>query len=208
MSLFNLFSKNKKTEMELVLLEEIKRYIRKWDKDDIYAISLYVYDNDDNPFEPTVTLGYNTMEKYKSEIEKALSEREAKWNFAFWLQNNEYKLGEGETQELVKKWMKKKDHRYHSNEELSKMLDIAKEDEKVMKEYYTITEKITSDFIQTLVNIVKELHETGFIKEEFGKEIPIIIHELEYYDQIAKQNIEANSKELLGDFVDFCKIGY
>ena len=36
------------------------------------------------------------------------------------------------------------------------------------------------------------------------KELPILIHELEYYDQIADQNIEANGDDL----VRFLPTGY
>lgn len=31
----------------------------------------------------------------------------------------------------------------------------------------------------------------------------ILIHELEYYDQIAEQNIEANGEDLVKDFTDW-----
>ena len=55
-----------------------------------------------------------------------------------------------------------------------------------------------------LVDIVKELHESGFIKETFGHEIPVLIHELEYYYEIGEQNIRANGTELAGDFAEFC----
>ena len=47
--------------MKDILLKEIKKYIESWDKSDIYAISLFVNDEEDNPCQPTVTLGYNTM---------------------------------------------------------------------------------------------------------------------------------------------------
>ena len=63
---------------------------------------------------------------------------------------------------------------------------------------------VTNAFVKVLVDIVKELHQSGFIKEKFGKEIPVIIHELEYYEEIANQNIEANGYELVEEFVNFC----
>lgn len=160
-----------------ILEEEIKNSIREWDKNDIYAVSLFVYDDNDDPREPTVTLGYNTVENYKEEIENASDEQEAKWNYAFWPQNEEFAFGFDETKEIVQKWIEENNY---------------SEDE------------ITDAFVQVLVDIVKELHASGFIKEQFGKEIPVLIHELEYYDRIAEQNIEANSYELVEDFVKFC----
>lgn len=63
---------------------------------------------------------------------------------------------------------------------------------------------VTNAFIKVLVDIVKELHQSGFIKKKFKEEIPVLIHELEYYEEIANQNVEANGYELVEEFVDFC----
>lgn len=162
--------------------------INKWQVDDIYAISLFVYDENDNPSEPTVTLGYNTISNYNDSIDSAWDEQEAKWNYAFWLQNEELIFGIGETKKIIKEWV---DNNFLN----STLLD---EDDE---------QKITKAFVAILIEIVKELHSSNFIKDKFNKEIPILIHELEYYDEIANQNIEANSYELVKEFVDFC-IGF
>ena len=172
--------------MKEILLKQIKAAIELWDTTDIYVISLFVYDENDNPLEPTVTLGYNTYSNFQENIDSAWDESEAKWNYAYWLQNEEFVFGIGETKQIVQNWISKN---------------------AVSIEFYTLDEEessITNLFIKTLVDIVKKLHSSGFIKEKFGKEIPIIIHELEYYDEIAEQNIEANGLELVQDFVDFC----
>lgn len=39
---------------------------------------------------------------------------------------------------------------------------------------------------------------------KYGKELPILIHELEYYQEIAEQNAEANGNQLVEEFVNFC----
>ena len=64
--------------------------------------------------------------------------------------------------------------------------------------------EITEAFVEMLVDIVRELHESGFIQETFKREIPVLIHELEYYYEIAEQNIRANGIELVDDFARFC----
>ena len=49
--------------------------IEQWDVPDIYAVSLFVYDEDDDPRKPTVTLGYNTesvMKKNWKKLQKHL----------------------------------------------------------------------------------------------------------------------------------------
>lgn len=69
--------------------------------------------------------------------------------------------------------------------------------------FYFITQK----FVDLLVSIVQELHSSGFIRNKFKKDIPILIHELEYYDTIAEQNLRANPADTVADFVRFCKEG-
>ena len=153
--------------MKEILLNMLKEKIKTWNKSDIYAISLWVNDNDDNP----------------------------RWNFAFWLQNEELIFGIDESQQIVKKWILENGFQYFTNDEL------------ITFEQIDEAEKITGVFVNVLVDIVKELHVSGFIKEQFGREIPILIHELEYYEEIANQNIEANGIELVKEFTKFCMYG-
>ena len=62
-------------------------------------------------------------------------------------------------------------------------------------------------FVNVLIDVVKDLHDSGLVAKKIGKEIPVIIHELEYYEQIAIQNIEANGKDLISpDFLHFCGV--
>jgi hypothetical protein len=60
---------------------------------DIYAISFWKDNIDDDPRRSTVAVGYNTLTNYRKNIDSASSEQEAKWNFAFWLQNEEALIG-------------------------------------------------------------------------------------------------------------------
>lgn len=180
--------------MKEYLLSEIKKCISSWDKSDIYAISLFFYDLDDNPCQPTVTLGYNTNSQWSAEIKYASDEQEAKWNYAFWLQNCELEFGTGDSQKIVREWLNDNELPYYSSQELFKSSDIDEEH----------LNSITKAFVNVLIEIVWNLHHSGFINEQFGKDIPVIIHELEYYDEIAQQNLKANPVELLEDFVQFC----
>lgn len=181
--------------------EQLKRLIisniEKWTDTDIYAISLFVYDDCDNPCKPTVTLGYNTESQIKKELDWASDEEEARWNYAFWIQNEFFCFGTDETADVVKNWINENNLPYYDDD------DPAWDNEEV----YSKTEKITKEFVDVLVCIAKEIHEQGILTQKFGKEIPIIIHELEYYDEIAEQNIKANGRELVEDFVDFCLYG-
>ncbi len=168
--------------------------INAWTDTDIYVVSLFVYDNNDNPCKPTVTLGYNTESQVQSTIEFASDEEEARWNYAFWLQNNFFVFGEDETAETVKNWIITSGFPYFEDD------DISLDNEEAIEK----TSEITSAFVSILIDIVRDIHELGILTQKFGKELPIIIHELEYYDKIAEQNIKANGEQLVKDFAEWC----
>lgn len=180
--------------MKDILKKLIISNIEKWTDEDIYVISLFVYDENDNPCKPTVTLGYNTEMQVKKETPNASDEQEARWNYAFWLQNEFFCFGIGETAIDVKNWLENNQLPYYED------CDEAWDDD----ETYDDVEVITKMFVEELICIVKEIHQSDLLMKKYGKEIPVIIHELEYYDEIAEQNIKANGKNLLADFVDFC----
>ncbi|MDD3589923.1 MAG: hypothetical protein PHO46_06600 [Thermoguttaceae bacterium] len=67
-------------------------------------------------------------------------------------------------------------------------------------------ENIEKVFLEILVRVVQALHKNGVLQAHFAKEIPIIIHGLEYYDMILDINLQANGKELIEKgFIDLCK---
>ena len=175
--------------------EQIKKLIidniSSWTDKDIYVVSLFVYDDCDNPCKPTVTLGYNTEKQVQSEFNEgfATDEEEARWNYAFWIQNDFLTFGVGETSDTVKKWVIENGFSYSDD-------DVAALD---MEE----TNKITQAFVDLLIDVVREIHEQKILTSNFGKELPIIIHELEYYDEIAEQNIKANGEELVSEFAEW-----
>lgn len=62
--------------------------IESWTDKDIYVVSLFVYDCNDNPSKSTVMLGYNTESQAAAECRYASGGDEARWNFAFWRKTN------------------------------------------------------------------------------------------------------------------------
>ena len=163
-----------------IIYNDVKKVMSTWKTDDIYAISFFVYDKDDNPSTPTLTVGYNTMAHAMSDNNLgALSPEEAKWNYAFWLQNQEYTFGyDSKTAQLIQDWV--------SSLELSNEKDA-----------------ITETFVNVLVEVSLKLHNDNVIIDVFGKEIPIIIHELEYYEAIATQNKRANPEGAIAEFLQW-----
>lgn len=180
--------------------DSIKEKILSWDKNiitDIYVISLYISDVLDDPRRPMVTLGFNTYNNFKQSIPDAYDEAEAKWNYAFWLQNEEIIIGDNYDENIedgvrITNWIKD--------------LGLYYTDEQEKNDFnYTLKlgEKITHSFVELCLNVVDRLHKEGIIKKKFGKEIPVIVHELEYYDTIADQNKKINPQKTIKEFVEW-----
>lgn len=77
---------------------------------DVYVVSLFVYDEEDDPRYPTATVGFNTDAQVAATSNDAWDEDEARWNFAFWLQNELGVLGDREHDpegaELRERWVR------------------------------------------------------------------------------------------------------
>jgi hypothetical protein len=156
----------------------------------IYAISFLIYDEDDDPLRPTLTIGYNT----EAQVERVLNNptdrhapdpAEARWNYAYWLQNELAVIGdstndpEGAAQraEWIGATPRFRDH----------------------------PEQVTARFVRGCVRLAHSFHEVGLIKRTVGRPVPVLIHELEYYDQIAEQTQAANPAGLADDFVNWVR---
>jgi hypothetical protein len=59
---------------------------------------------------------------------------------------------------------------------------------------------MASELVQIAVEVVQDLHRAGEVARLLGRPVPLLIHELEYYDQIALQNESANPPGLVADF--------
>lgn len=175
-------------------MDELKQYIKnQWqsayhsiDQDeleDIYVFSFFVYDDEDNPFKPTLTIGYNTLSNFDREKTRASNDQEAKWNYAFWLQNNLASIGQNDVigAALIEDWISTMELQYTGQDDSFDPLIFE-------------GKKITDNFVAMLVRIVQDSHSEGLTN------LPILIHELEYYDEIRDQNILANGEERVTEF--------
>jgi hypothetical protein len=167
------------------------------ERSDLYVVSLFVYDEDDDPRRPTVTVGYNTESDVAraSDSTKAFStdEHEARWNYAFWRQNQLALIcdtqSDPEGAQFREAWERAEGLWYDDPDDpRSDALD----------------EPLTEAFISLLERVVQRLH-AGDIERIFGKTLPVLIHELEYYEEIAAQNLRANPPSAVpGGFVQWC----
>jgi hypothetical protein len=166
---------------------------------DIYALSFYIQDQDDDPRHPVLQLGYNLRTHVAQSMPSASDAEEAKWNFAFWLQNELAFVGEPGTEsgQLLEAHLKAHGLWYSDEDEEADF-------DRCMK----IGDEITACFVGACVRIARALHEDGLIAQRFSRPIPIIVHELEYYDQIAVQTAAANPPGVAREFEDWIAILY
>jgi hypothetical protein len=158
---------------------------------DIYALSFFIFDVDDDPRHPILQLGYNTLTHLKERTPSASDADEAKWNYAFWLQNELTFIGEPGTE--GGQWL----------EELLKARGLWYSDEDEEGDFdrcMRIGSDITAYFVDVCVRIARALHENGVIEQRFSRPIPIVVHGLEYDDQIAVQTRSANPPGVAEEF--------
>jgi hypothetical protein len=157
----------------------------------IYALSFFIYDLDDDPHHPILQLGYNTLTQLKECTPSASGAEEAKWNYAFWLQNELTFIGEPETKggQLLEELLK------------ARRLWYSDEDEEAdFDRCMRIGSDMTAYFVDACIRIARTLHENGVIEQRFSRPIPIVLHGLEYDDRIAMQTRSANPPGLAQEF--------
>lgn len=168
---------------------------------DIYALSCWYFsDNDDLRF-PTLVLGYNTTRQYQAQLARASSAAEAKWNYAFWLQNELATIG-GEQDELLAAWFRATPSYYSPAEEAA-----AADHPAQLEKLYQQGELFNEQFMGVAIQLIQRLFAKGVISDTFGHNIPVLLHELEYYDQPAAWTQQANPPGLADEFLQACAAG-
>lgn len=177
-------------DLQTYLEKKLRDIISTWTETDIYAISFFVYSN-----ESFIYMGHSNVTEfcvsYNTENDCAgtgeLSEE--RWNYAFWRQNETPIIeanDENEGMRMLFEWYKENgiDNIGYENYDScydNEMRYIGKGP----VGYYELLSEVTA--------VAKKLQDSGFIKNKFGKPIPIIIHDLEYPWYIIEATKKANS---------------
>ena len=162
---------------------------------DVYALSFFYYAEDDDARFPCIEVSYNTHTHYRKETANAAHETEAKWNYAFWLQEPIAKIG-GETDELLHNWFKISPYYYSSEDN-----EAAEEDDELFDRLMELGENFETEFIEHIISLTRKLFKEHVIEKKFGADIPVIIHELEYYDQPISWTQKAKKTGLIEEFL-------
>ncbi|MFF4035164.1 hypothetical protein ACFYZ2_36435 [Streptomyces sviceus] len=167
------------------------------DAGDIYAVSFLIHNEDDDPRQPTLTVGYNTETQARRSIREASDQAEARWNYAFWLQNELTVVGDltsdpaGAT--ARQNWISDLGLRCREPTDLADGDSVAG----------PLAARIEAHFRQTCCQLARTLHTTGVIESSLGRSVPVIVHELEYYEAIARQTEAANPPGLADEFISW-----
>lgn len=168
---------------------------------DIYVVSFFIDNEDDDPRRPVLTIGYNTEEQFRHSIVDASDEAEARWNYAFWLQNNLAVIGDL-TRDPAGAAAR---HRWIS--ELGLWYDEPTDSAIWTATVGPIATQIEANFNQACVRLARHLHDAGVIESAVGRRVPVIVHELEYYEGIARRTEAANPPGLADDFTAWVRNG-
>ncbi|MER6400844.1 hypothetical protein ABT263_33110 [Kitasatospora sp. NPDC001603] len=169
---------------------------------DTYVIPFFIDNERDDPRQPTLTIGYNTEAQFQRTIAAASDEAEARWNYAFWLQNELTVIGD---------LTRDPDGAAARHQWISE-LGLWYDDEPTRPEDWMTTvgptaALIEANFNQACVQLARHLHDDGVIENTIGKPVPVILHELEYYEGIARRTEAANPPGLAEDFMAWVRNG-
>ena len=175
------------------LYNKVKSEVLKWNEEGIYAISFFVYPNEAYEYKgysnvSMWAISYNT----ESDCKGAGDFDEERWNYAFWRQNETMIIDVDKSNEYTDALFE-----WYAQQGIT---DIGEEKGEIYDErcrYIGNGPAGHRELLQIASDIAKRLHEEGIIKEHFGKDLPVIVHGLEYpwYDIEATQNANPNGQE-------------
>ena len=121
---------------------------------DIYAVSLWFYCDDDDKRYPVVVFSYNTETHCREQAAQASSPQEARWNYAFWLQDESpvcRTIG-GESDQELAAWFSAWPH-YYSEEESEAAFED--DDDETFETVCAKGEAFCGEFVEILIAAVQ-----------------------------------------------------
>jgi hypothetical protein len=173
--------------------------------EDIYAVSFYVWAEEDDTRRMVLSVSYNTNERVVECSPKAADSSvtrwptasnvaEATWNYAFWLQRPVAEVcasnGEPDGISLRTAWLEASGLGYSNEEE-----------EEDFERTLEIGEQICMEFWQISGRVARRLQEEGILRTKFGRSVPIIVHDLEYAEPTIEVTRFANPKGEADEFL-------
>ena len=180
-------------DLQAWLERKLRDVISSWDERGVYAISFFVYANEAHEYRghtnvTEFSVSYNT----ENDCVGAGEFSEARWNYAFWRQNETAIIkadDQNEGMKILFDWYAENGVENIGDEDCAACYDgEMRYIGKGPVGYYALLVQITS--------VAKKLQESGFVQNKFGAAIPIIVHDLEYpwYAIEATRNANPNGE--------------
>lgn len=190
------------TDIKKILTDKVKSIVDNWDADGIYAISFFVESNENNTYNDyknvsEFAVSYNT----ESECEGIGLYDEERWNYAFWLQNETYVIDTANVNEETRKL-----YDWYAEQNIT---DIGREDEDCYDENMCYIGKGPVGHYELLMlaaEVARSLQSEGYIKRLFKKDVPIIVHGLEYAWYDIEATKLANPNNEAADFLKYVEM--
>jgi len=165
---------------------------------DVYAVSLYT--NLEDVAQAELILSCNTYTQIAQSLSGATAafglpstEEEAKWNFAFWLQTPNLRLlvpPDSADGTLWRQLLGQRDLVYTDLESFD--VDLFEAGVRALLQ-------------ETAIQVAQAMHKEGVLRGVFGKDLPVIIHDLEYDDSVADLTEKANPIGLAAEFCNWVR---
>ncbi len=162
-------------DFEELLFSQIRSEIEKWDTDGVYALFFGVHTNPADENIPHFVIGRG--------VENDITDDEDKWHLAVSAEDETEITADKETAQALTEWLHAQGVENIGYEDTENMYDE-------LMQYIGKGPAGSYELIGLGVKIAQRLFEEGFIRQHFGKDIPIIFDDLE----TAWYNIEATEK--------------
>ncbi|MCL2797208.1 MAG: hypothetical protein FWD58_04050 [Firmicutes bacterium] len=137
---------------------------------------------------PNLYISYNT----EADCDGAPADDEERWNYACWSQDTTTIISYDDEVEECVQWL---------NEQGVQNVGEESSDYDENNFYIGTGPAGFKELAELLSIIAINIRKDGLLKRVFGKDVPIIIHGLEYYDYIIDLNQRTNPKSLIKNFV-------
>ena len=143
---------------------------------DVYALSFFISAADDDPRQASIAVGFNTEVNAAGRREDEAEE--ARWNYAMWLHDvvcefpDRDGVGGDEWRALLVELSID-----YTDAEAGAAFDAGEDLERSVR--------VTRLMLDVAVELSLHCHDSGLIRSVFGRTVPVIVRELEYYHAIA-----------------------
>ncbi len=191
------------TMLKTMLTEQIRRIITDWPVADQYAISFFVYTNDCYVYGPYTNVAYFSI-SYNTESFLDSDDPEERWNFAFWPHTVTPIIDPDDptpATHALFRWYAELGLKNIGVEDTAHAYDHGR--------YIGTGPEGLPQLLAMITDIARELQESGFIEDKFGRQMPILIHDLEYTWYTVEATKQANVHGEADQFLaDMCAIGF